>query len=290
MSQNNSVIGITYMLGGMFSLGINDILVKILANTYPVWEIIFFRAFSGVIISFLLVSFFGWKKLYTKKPLIHVVRALSSVGCVVLFFFGIKFLLLAENQAIFHISPIIAALLAIAILSERISMHRIFAILIGFIGVIVILKPGTGLFNVYSLIPLLSAFFMSLAYLSTRYLMSTDSSISIIFYYSLALFFVSLFFWPSDFSIPSFIDLIPLMGLGVFGSLGHYFLSQAGKNADVTVIAPFEYTNLFFVAFMGYLFFNEIPDTAIYIGSLFIIISGLYIVYSEKRKKLFEIN
>ena len=85
------------MIAGTFSLGTNDILVKGLSFKFPIWEIVFFRALSGVIISILLVIIFGYTKLKTKKPLVHLIRAFSSVGCVVLFFFGIKFLLLSEN-------------------------------------------------------------------------------------------------------------------------------------------------------------------------------------------------
>ena len=149
------------MIAAIFSLGINDILVKGLSFKFPVWEIVFFRAFSGVIISFILVFYFGWSKLITAKPIGHAIRAFSSVGTVVLFFFGIKFLLLAENQAIFHSSPIIATILAVPILKEKIGFHRLFAVLLGFVGVLIILKPGTDLFNIYSLIPIAAACFMA---------------------------------------------------------------------------------------------------------------------------------
>jgi len=272
------------MIAAVFSLGINDILVKGLSFKFPVWEIVFFRAFSGVIISFILVFYFGWSKLKTAKPIGHAIRAFSSVGTVVLFFFGIKFLLLAENQAIFHSSPIIATILAVPILKEKIGFHRLFAVMIGFVGVLIILKPGTDLFNIYSLIPIAAACFMALAYLSTRYLMSTESSVAIIFYYSIALLFVSVCFFPKNFIYPSLINLIPLASLGIIGSLGHYFLSQAAKNAEVMAITPFEYCSFIFVTILGYLFFNEVPDITVYVGAIFIVISGIYIVYREQKQ------
>ena len=224
--------------------------------------------------------------LYSAPSLIHCfIRAFSSVGCVVLFFFGIKFLLLSENQAIFHSAPIIATILAAPILGERIGFHRFFAIIIGFVGVLIILKPGTGLFKIYSLIPLASACFMAFAYLSTRYLMSTESSVAIIFYYSLALLFTSLCFFPADFIFPNLIELLPLTSIGIIGTLGHFFLSQAAKNAEVIVITPFEYTSFIFVSLLAYIFFNEIPDISIYIGTIFIVISGIYIMYREQNQR-----
>jgi len=285
MKQSSIFLGIILMITGVLCLGVNDILVKGLNFNFPLWEIVFFRAFSGVIISLILVMKFGWHKLKTKKPLGHLIRAFSSVACVVLFFYGIKLLLLAENQAIFHLSPIIATLLAIPILGEKIGFHRIIAILIGFIGMIVIVKPGISVFKIESLVPLASAFFMACSYLATRFLMSTESSIAIIFYYSFALLFTSIVFFPSNFITPSFFDLIPLMFLGVMGSLGHYFLSQAAKYAEVVVITPFEYTSFIFVSLLGYIFYNEVPDISIFIGATMIIVSGIYIIYRVERKK-----
>ena len=283
MIQNKTNLGIIFMIAGAFSLGSNDIIVKFLTFNFPVWEIVFFRGLCGVIIALFLSWFYGFSTLKTKKPVAHFIRAFSQVFCVVLFFFGIKFLLLSENQAIFHSAPIIAVILAIPILGEKIGLHRIIAILIGFLGVIIILKPGTGFFNIYSLIPLASAFFMAFSYLATRYLMSTESSVSIIFYYSWALFLTSLFFFPSNFVIPSFFELLILLSTGVIGSIGHYFLSQAAKNAEVVVITPFEYTAFIFVTFLAFLLYGEIPDITIYIGAFFIFISGFYIVYREQK-------
>ena len=271
------------MILSMFCLSVNDVMVKGLNQSFPVWEVIFFRAFSGILISLGLVLIFGWKTLRTTKPIRHFVRAFSAVGCVVFYFFGLKYLLLTENISIVHSAPIIAALLAIPILGERLGIHRMGAIIIGFIGVIIIVKPGTDIFRYASLLPLMSALFMASVYLSTRSLMNTDSSIAIIFYYSLALFITSIIFLPNDFVIPNISQLIPLMSLGVMGSLGHYFMSQAAKNAEVVVISPFEYSSFIFVGVMGYIFYNEIPSISIIIGGILIIAGGIYVVYREQN-------
>ena len=243
----------------MFCLSVNDVLVKGLSSAYPIWEVIFFRAFSGVIISIILIVFFGWQTLKTKKPLGHLTRAFSSVACVVFYFFGLKYLMLSENVAIVHSAPILATLLACPILGEKLGITPYCCCCLGFIGVLIIVKPGSDLFKIESLFPLAAAFFMAISYLATRFLMSTESSVSIIFYYSLALLITSLIFFPNDFVIPSLFNLIPLMGLGVMGSLGHYFMSQAAKSAEVVVITPFEYTSFIFLGIMGYFFYNEIP-------------------------------
>jgi len=285
MSKENIILGITFMIVGMFCLSVNDVLVKGLSRNFPVWEIVFFRAFSGVLISLALIVRFGWQKLKTQKPIGHFVRAFSSVASVVFYFFGIKFLLLSENQAIFHFAPIIATILAIPILGEKLGLHRISAVVLGFIGVLIIVKPGSGLFKIESLLPLIGAAFMACSYLATRFLMSTESSIAIIFYYSFALLITTLIFFPSDFVIPTFFDLIPLMFLGLMGSLGHYFLALAAKNAEVMVITSFEYSSFIFVTVMAYIFYNEIPGVSIILGVVLIIISGVYIVYREQQKK-----
>jgi len=231
-----------------------------------------------------LIFFFGWQTLKTKKPLGHLIRAFSSVACVVFYFFGLKYLMLSENVAIVHSAPILATLLAVPILGEKLGLQRMAAIMLGFIGVLIIVKPGSDLFKTESLFPLAAAFFMAVSYLATRFLMSTESSVAIIFYYSFALLITSLIFFPNHFIIPSLFNLIPLISLGIMGSLGHYFMAQAAKSAEVVVITPFEYTSFIFLGFMGYFFYNEVPGVSVLIGMLLIVLSGIYIVYREQQK------
>ena len=281
--MNKNLLGILLMTLGMFSLSINDIIYKNLTMNFPVWEAVFFRAFSGSIISLYLVYHSGINSIKTNKPVRHFVRAFSAVGCVVLYIFGIKYLLLSENIAIAHSAPIIAALLAVPILGEKIGIHRMLAIGIGFIGVLVIVKPGTDLFQLKSLLPIGSAFFMASVYLTTRSLMNTESSTSIVFYYSFALLFTSLIFFPSDFVIPDTFNLILALSLGIMGSMGHYFMSQAARHADVAVTSPFEYSSFIFVGLMGYFFFYEIPSNSVIVGGILIIISGVYVAYRERK-------
>ena len=281
--MNKNLLGILLMTLGMLSLSINDIIYKNLTMNFPVWEAVFFRAFSGSIISLYLVYYSGINSIKTKKPVRHFVRAFSAVGCVVLYIFGIKYLLLSENIAIAHSAPIIAALLAVPILGEKIGIHRILAITIGFVGVLVIIKPGTDLFQLKSLLPIGSALFMASVYLTTRSLMNTESSTSIVFYYSFALLFTSLIFFPSDFVIPDTFNLILALSLGIMGSMGHYFMSQAARHADVAITSPFEYTSFIFVGLMGYFFFYEIPSNSVIIGGILIIISGVYVAYRERK-------
>jgi drug/metabolite transporter (DMT)-like permease len=281
--MNKNLLGILLMTLGMFSLSINDIIYKNLTMNFPVWEAVFFRAFSGSIISLYLVYHSGINSIKTKKPVRHFVRAFSAVGCVVLYIFGIKYLLLSENIAIAHSAPIIAALLAVPILGEKIGVHRILAIIIGFVGVLVIIKPGTDLFQLKSLLPIGSALFMASVYLTTRSLMNTESSTSIVFYYSFALLITSLIFFPSDFIIPDTFNLILALSLGIMGSMGHFFMSQAARHADVAVTSPFEYSSFIFVGLMGYFFFYEIPSNSVIIGGVLIIISGVYVAYRERK-------
>ena len=108
--ENNIILGIIFMTLAMFCLSVNDVLVKGLSTAYPIWEVIFFRAFSGVIVSIILLFFFGWQTLKTTKPIWHLTRAFSSVACFVFYFYGLKYLMLSENVAIVHSAPIIATL------------------------------------------------------------------------------------------------------------------------------------------------------------------------------------
>ena len=134
--NNQQIIAILLMILGMFCLSINDVNVKWLNQNYPVWEVIFFRALSGMIISIGLVMKFGIKTLKTNKPFAHIIRALSAVATVTFYFFGLKFLMLSENNALAHSAPIIACLLAIPVLGEKLGIRRFLAIILGFIGVL----------------------------------------------------------------------------------------------------------------------------------------------------------
>ena len=285
-NNNLQLIAISFMILGMFFLSINDVTVKWLSKEYPIWEIVFFRAISGIIISIGLVMRFGIATLKTKKPIAHTIRALSAVACVVFYFFGLKFLLVSESSALAHTAPIIATVLAVPILGEKLGMRRFFAVIFGFTGVIIIVQPGTDLFKIESLLPIISAVFMAFSYLSLRFIMKTDSSISIIFYYSFALLVTTIIFFPSDFIFPSLINLIPLFSLGIMGSLGHYFMSQAAKRADTAVITPFEYTAFLWAIILAYVFLGEIPNKTIIFGGILIVMSGIYIIYREKNNYL----
>ena len=282
MIKNKTLTAIIFMIMGALVLAIQNSLVKALSFFYSIWEIVFFRGLSGTIIALFLLLFFGFVKLTTTKPLVHLIRAFSSVFCIVFFYFGLKYLLFAENQALLHTAPIIATLLALPFLGEKINLGNLLAIFFGFIGIIIIIKPSYNLFNIYALLPLASAFFMASAYIATRYLMDTESSVTVIFYYSIALLFTSIFFLPNNFIFPDFSHLPLLFSLGIFGSLGHYFLSQAAKFAEVRIITPFEYSGFIFVAVIGYLFFNEIPSLRVILGALCIILSGSYIIYKTR--------
>jgi len=283
MKVNKNLLGIIFMSLAMFSLSLNDMIYKNLSFNFPVWEAIFFRALSGVIISLLLIYISGFQSLKTKKPIRHFVRAFSAVGCVVFYVFGVKYLLLSENIAISHSAPLIAGFLAVPILGEKIGIQRTLAIVVGFIGVLIIIKPGTDLFNLKSLLPIASAIFMASVYLTTRSLMNTESSVSIVFYYSVALLFTSIIFFPNNFIIPDTFNLICAMSLGIMGSAGHFFMSQAAKHADVAVTSPFEFTSFVFVGVMAYFFFKEVPSFSVIIGSLVIILAGIFIAYRENK-------
>ena len=111
--------------------------------------------------------------------------------------------------------------------------------------------------------------------------MSTDSSVAIIFYYSFALLITSLIFFPDDFIMPKNSQLIFIISLGIMGSFGHLFMSQAAKYADVAVTSPFEYSSFLFVGLMGYLIFAEVPTFSIYLGGFIIIGSGIFIAYRD---------
>ena len=140
-------------------------------------------------------------------------------------------------------------------------------------------KKLTIIFSIKPLLNSKSSLFTSIINSKVLVLVSATGEIKVI---------IPFFFNELEISIfaffPNFIEMIPLCMLGIMGSIGHYFLSQAAKNAEVVIITPFEYSSFIFVTLLGYIFYNEIPDASIYIGILLISISGVYIVYREHKK------
>ena len=202
-------------------------------------------------------------------------------SCFVLAF---RYLSLADVHSIGSLTPIIVVVLSAAILKEKISPQTWIAIFIGFIGVLIIMRPGLSIFDPKSLIPLIAAFFLGLYQVVTRKTSEYDSEETSLFYNSLigilTMGFLSFFYW-KQLTLNSYFLLI---SVGIFFSLGLYFQIIALTKARASIIQPFHYTLIFWAIIWGYLFYNDLPDLPTFVGAIIITISGIYVLRNAIKK------
>ena len=220
-----------------------------------------------------------YKSKNLKLQIIRSVLSIIESGCFILSF---KYLSLANVHSIASLTPVIVVALSAIFLKEKVSPKIWIAIFIGFVGVLIIMRPGLSIFDSKSLIPLVAAFFLSLYQVITRKSSEYDSPETSLFYNSIigigfmAIF--SFFFW-QELTASSFLFFI---AVGVFFSLCLYFQIIALTKARASIVQPFHYTLIFWSIILGYIFYNDIPDLPILIGATIITLSGIYVL-SQKN-------
>ncbi|MEM6727033.1 MAG: DMT family transporter [Pseudomonadota bacterium] len=283
---------------------VNDSTIKFLSGAYPLHEIVLFRSLFGLAIASLIIFPFagGWRVIRTKRLGLHILRALLVVSANMTFFLGLAVLPLADAVAIFFVSPLLITVFSVVFLRERVGPWRWGAVVVGFIGVLIVQRPGTDAFQLASLLPILAATFYAGLHMMTRFLGRTESAATMTHYIQLTFIVVSLAFlvavgdgrfgeqqnaslafllraWvvpdPSDWA------LFALIGLST--GLGGYFISQAYKVAEAAVVAPFEYLALPIAIAMGFLVFGEVPRASTFLGIALILAAGLFIIWREAR-------
>jgi drug/metabolite transporter (DMT)-like permease len=202
------------------------------------------------------------------------------------FFYAITFIPLAKAAAISLAAPLIVALLAWPMLGERTTRARVIALLIGFVGVLVVIRPGTQLFHWASLFILASATAYGVYQILTRRIAATDppetSALWSAFVGGFGMFLVLPFVWESP---ASWRDVGLFIGVGVLGATGHYCVARAIGYAPANLVSPFQYFQLLGSVAVGYLLFSEFPDSVTLLGAAIIVASGLYIGWSQARRK-----
>ena len=282
--MNDNKTGPYFFLLSVFLFSIMELLVKFLSNDYPTGQIVFARGLAGLIPIFLIMPKSNFtNNLKTKKIKLHLLRVLTGSFALISIFFGIKYLPLADAISITFAAPIFATIFSIFFLNEIVGKKRWLAILIGFAGILIILKPGTNMFSVYSVFPIFFCIGFAMSAILVKILSRTEENYLIALYYTIGLTILSLFLSPTTWLIPNYIDLIIFIMIGITGSFGNILITEAYRNSDVSLVTPIKYLNLIFAILFGYLIFNEIPNILTVLGSILITISSI-IIFSRERK------
>jgi drug/metabolite transporter (DMT)-like permease len=253
----------------------------------PVLEIIFFRnAFAFIPVLLYVWKTAGFGVLKTKRLGGHATRAGVGLVGMVCGFTAVSMLPLTESTALSFASPLFMVALSALILKEHVGVHRWGAVVVGFLGVLIMIRPDPAhMANVGAAFALLGALGAAGAMIAIREIGRTEPGPTIVFYFTLAGMLVGLASLPfGGWTIPDTTTLIMLVCTGLLGGAGQLFLTEALRRAPVAVVAPFDYTQLVWACIIGYLVWDEIPRAATVAGALVVAASGVYILFRETRR------
>ena len=281
LSKNQ--LGFFYMFISVCAFSLMDVIVK-WSDTYPVGQVLFFRGFCGIIPILFLIPRDRYLDFYkTNRSLLHFKRCFAGLIAIVSIFVALRNLPLATVVSISFAAPIFTTIFSIFLLSEKVGFYRWLAVLVGFIGIIVISEPGLSDLNFYYIYPIIFCLGLSYVAIAIKQLSSTEPVWLISFFFSLSILILSFFTFYQNWIMPSFIDLLLLSMIGILGGLANLWLSQSYKFSDVSLVTPLKYLALVFAIIFGYFIWDEVPTTKTIIGSL-LVISSSFIIF---RREMF---
>ena len=275
--------GIALMLASTIFLGTSDVTAKYLSATLPSIEITWIRFLTFALIMMpAMVPGSPLFALQTGRLSLHLLRGLTILGSSLFFISGLRFLPIAEASATGFVAPLLVTALSIVFLSEKVGLRRWIATGVGLIGVIIILRPGTGAFHPAAFFPLVSALCWACTLIITRMMSGTERAVTVMAYSSIVGLVMLSALVPSVWVAPSWHDIAFGIFIGVASTLGQWIVVLAFRYADASVLAPFSYTQLLWVSILGFLIFGEVPDIWTVTGAAFIVASGLYTAHRER--------
>jgi drug/metabolite transporter (DMT)-like permease len=288
--RDQAVGGIIFANMSVLTFTLMDAIIKGVSQEFPTGELIFFRNLFAFIPLLLYVWLRGGRlTLRTRNIWGHAMR--GGFGVISMFFLFYSYLVLPLSDAIaLGLSgPIFVTVLSVPVLGEQVGWRRWSAVIAGFIGVVIMTRPGPGVFDINAIWPLLGAVFYAFAMISIRHLGSTEPSSTIVFYFSAFSVLASFVTIPFGLFDDSFKWVIPhriapfaeVFAIGLLGGTAQILLTNAYQRARASVVAPFDYTALVYGFLLGWAFFGEVPDAFLIVGGLFVVASGVYIIHRE---------
>jgi drug/metabolite transporter (DMT)-like permease len=277
-------LGIVLMLGALFLFVMMDSAIKASVQGLPVIQVLWARfLFHMIVVAAALAAIGRRLPPRTGAPKLQVVRSLCLAAANLFFTAALVHVPLAECVAIGFVSPLIVTLLAARMLKERVGWQRWTGILLGFAGVLVIIRPGAGVTHPAALFVLLTAVVFAVYSVLTRRLAGVDDAFTTIFHTGVAATVVTTLIVPFFWVWPTLGQWALLLVLGALGGIGHFLLILAYQRAQASVLAPFAYTQIIWATLAGWLLFGELPDAVALIGALIVSAGGLFVLWTETR-------
>ena len=259
-----------------------SVCIKATGDHIPLFQVVFFRNFFALLPLIFFIYFLKLNFRSINNYKLHIARAFIGITAMSLFFISIRYVPLVEMQTISYSSVFFISILSIFFLGEKIGYRRIIAIFIGFIGVLIILKPSTELFSNYSVLPLIASLFLSMAVIVLKKILLTNNNILSVWVFTILCTLISLFFYNESWIWPNNLDLSLMIASGILGFIAQICLTKSFQLADASLLAPLDFSSVIWSFFLGYIFFAELISTNVLIGGTIIIVSVGYIFYRER--------
>jgi drug/metabolite transporter (DMT)-like permease len=280
-SSSAPLRGILYMVLGGFFMTINNAMLKWVSD-FPPGQTVFIRGLFTVVSILVIVSASGRiGHLRVGRPATHVVRAASMALSVTCFILGLRYLPLGETVAITFAGPLFVTALATPLLGETVGWRRWTAVVVGFVGVLIIARPTAELFQLAALLPLGAASLAALRDLLTRRMTASESSEAILMTTTLGLIVAGLCTLPFGWAPIGWEDVAVMAASGVLATAGHYYTIETFRHAETALVSPFKYLTIVWAIVIGIAVWGDIPDIWMLAGTAVVVVSGLYILHRE---------
>ena len=279
-------LGILYIIAAVFVFAVINALVKYEEETWPVIDVLFFRCVFALIFSLGLVARHGGiAMLKTNRPLEHLGRSALQFISMTSIYIAFHLMPLADAVAITFSNPLFLTVLSIPVLGEKVGRHRWGAVIVGFIGVLIMVQPGAGVFSLAALLALVNASVGASVTIALRRMSLTEHAVTLCTYQALGTTVLSTLLLPFGWVTPTWQGMIGLAAIGLASGLGQFLWTQAFRLAPAAVLAPFNYTTMIWAIGFGYFMWGEMPTSMVLLGTAVVVGSGLYILYRETVRR-----
>lgn len=279
--------GILLLVASTVFFSVSDVITKRLTAGLPAGEVAWLRygTFALLVIPMLLMNG-GGTLLRSRHYGLQILRGLGMVGSTIMFTHGLRFLPVADATAIYFVSPILIMALSVLFLGEVVGWRRWTAAAVGLVGVLIVIRPGTGAFQTAAFLPLLGATSWAAAAVVTRRMSGSDHSLTTLAYSAFVGFAVLSAALPLNWKTPGWHEVLLGLCVGILSTVGHWLVILAYRHGSASIIAPFSYVQLIWAGALGYLAFGSLPDAWTVVGACIIAASGLYTAYRERVRAL----
>ena len=276
--------GILWMIVATMMFVNIDAIAKHLTQTYPVLQVVWARYFFHLLF---LVIFLGRRipdVLKTRRLSLQLWRSALLVLATFLMMNGLRLIPLADATTLLFVAPLVVTVLSAPFLGERVGLRRSISVAVGFLGALVVIRPGTGMMQTAALLPVGAAVAFAFYQIATRILARTDTPMTTILYTALIGAIALTVIVPTVWMTPTPIDFLMMVASGLLGGAGHFLLIKAFTAAPAATVSPFTYVTLIWSVTYGFFIFGDLPDAWAWAGAAIIVGSGLYILHGEKER------